>query len=305
MSYSYTVKFAAIDIGSNSMRLLVQEVFINNERFHIEKIAYFRVPIRLGNDVFDSGLIGSEKRRQFIEAMQAYRHLIDVYQIQNFRACATSALREAENNSEIIDAVEKTSGLRIELIPGEAEADLIFNNFLAQDIDRSGNYLYIDVGGGSTELTIIKRGVRVRSISLQIGTVRALKGKVSKKQWVEARSWIREFVKGEERLIGVGTGGNINRIFKEADKASKTEITREELQAYFDYISGFTYVERIVRLKMKPDRADVILPAAEIFSKIMDFAEIREMIVPKIGLSDGIILALFREWKDKQEQEVQ
>lgn len=282
------------------MRLLVQEVFLDNNRYYIEKIAYFRVPIRLGEDAFEMGLIRSERRRQFIEAMQAFRHLIEVYQIENFRACATSALREAENSIEIIDAVERMSGFRIEPISGEAEADLIFNNFLVQDIDHSGNYLYIDVGGGSTELTIIKKGVRVRSISLQIGTVRALKGKVSKKQWVEARSWIREFVKGEERLIGVGTGGNINRIFKEADKANKTEITRKELQAYFDYISGFSYVERIVRLKMKPDRADVILPAAEIFSKILDFAEIQEMIVPKIGLSDGIILELFQAWKQRQ-----
>jgi exopolyphosphatase/guanosine-5'-triphosphate,3'-diphosphate pyrophosphatase len=298
------LKFAAIDIGSNAIRLLVQEVFLENGRYHIEKIAYFRVPVRLGEDAFALGEIGTERQRQLVETMQAFKHLVQVYRIKNFRACATSALREAGNSAQVIELVKRASGIQIDPIAGEVEADLIFNNFLAQDIDHSGSYLYIDVGGGSTELTIIKRGERVRSISLKIGTVRALQGKVSKKQWVEARNWIREFVKGESRLTGVGTGGNINRIFKEADKSLKTQITRAEIQAYYEYISSFTYVERIVRLKMKPDRADVILPATEIFSKIMDFAEIQEMIVPKIGLSDGIILELFEDWKSLREVNV-
>lgn len=294
------MKFAAIDIGSNAIRLLVQEVFLENEKHHIEKIAYFRVPVRLGDDVFDHGKLGEERTRQLMNTMQAFQYLLQVYKLENFRACATSALRESSNSAEVISEVQKKSGILIEPISGETEADLIFNNFLVQDIDHTGNYLYIDVGGGSTELTLIKQGERIKSISLQIGTVRALKGKVSKKQWVQARQWIREFLKDEQELVGIGTGGNVNRMFKEADRSSKTRITREEVQNYLTYINSFTYIERITKLRMKPDRADVIVPATEIFTKIMGFAGIREMIVPKIGVSDGIILDLFEQWKSRQ-----
>lgn len=278
----------------------MQEVFLENEKHHIEKIAYFRVPVRLGDDVFDHGKLGEERTRQLMNTMQAFQYLLQVYKLENFRACATSALRESSNSAEVISEVQKKSGILIEPISGETEADLIFNNFLVQDIDHTGNYLYIDVGGGSTELTLIKQGERIKSISLQIGTVRALKGKVSKKQWVQARQWIREFLKDEQELVGIGTGGNVNRMFKEADRSSKTRITREEVQNYLTYINSFTYIERITKLRMKPDRADVIVPATEIFTKIMGFAGIREMIVPKIGVSDGIILDLFEQWKSRQ-----
>lgn len=278
----------------------MQEVFLENEKHHIEKIAYFRVPVRLGDDVFDHGKLGEERTRQLMNTMQAFQYLLQVYKLENFRACATSALRESSNSAEVISEVQKKSGILIEPISGETEADLIFNNFLVQDIDHTGNYLYIDVGGGSTELTLIKQGERIKSISLQIGTVRALKGKVSKKQWVQARQWIREFLKDEQELIGIGTGGNVNRMYKEADRSNKTHITRDEVQNYLAYINSFTYIERITKLRMKPDRADVIVPATEIFSKIMGFAGIREMIVPKIGVSDGIILDLFEQWKSRQ-----
>lgn len=296
------MKFAAIDIGSNAIRLLVQEVFLENNKYHIEKIAYYRVPVRLGDDVFDHGTLGEERTRQLMNTMQAFKHLLQVYRLENFRACATSALREANNRAEVLNAVRKKAGIVIEPITGETEADLIFNNFLVQDIDHTGNYLYIDVGGGSTELTLIKSGERIKSISLQIGTVRALKGKVSKKQWVQARQWIREFLKDETELIGIGTGGNVNRMYKEADRASKTHITREEVKNYLNFINTFSYIERITKLRMKPDRADVIVPATEIFTKIMGFAGIETMIVPKIGLSDGIILELFEQWKSRQQQ---
>lgn len=280
--------------------MLVQEVFMEDNRYHIEKISYFRVPVRLGEDVFDGGDLGKERQRQLVHTMQAFQHLLEVYRIKHFKACATSAIREANNRDKVIEAVKAASGISINPISGEKEADLIFSNFQLQDIDHSGSYLYIDVGGGSTELTLIKKGERQNSISLQIGTVRALKGKVSKKQWVEARKWIRSFVKDENELMGIGTGGNINRIFKEADKAQKNLITRSEIEAYFEYISQFSYVERITKLKMKPDRADVILPATEIFSKIMGFAGIQQMIVPKVGVSDGIVLELFEQWKSRQ-----
>lgn len=291
------MKFAAIDIGSNAIRLLIEEVFMEDGRPHVEKIAYFRVPVRLGEDVFTFGKIGKLRARQLVKTMQAFKNLMQVYQIGAYRACATSAMREAENSRQVINSVKNETEIKIELIDGQLEADFIFNNFSVQQLDRSGNYLYIDVGGGSTELTLIKAGERVKSISFKIGTVRALKGKVSKKRWVEARAWIRQMVKGEDHLIAIGTGGNINRIFRECGKKSKDLISREDIQAYYDELNKLTYVQRVTQLGLKPDRADVILPAAEIFANMMDFAQIQYMMVPKVGLSDGIILSLFEEWK--------
>jgi exopolyphosphatase / guanosine-5'-triphosphate,3'-diphosphate pyrophosphatase len=232
-----------------------------------------------------------------VKTMQSFKYLMQVYEIGAYRAVATSAMREAENARQTIASVKNETGLRIELITGEEEADLIFGNFKVQQLDPSGNYLYIDVGGGSTELTLIKHGERIRSISFRIGTVRALQGKVSKKRWVEARNWIREMVKDEEQLIAIGTGGNINRIFRECGKKSKELITRQEIQTYYDDVRSYTYVQRVTQLGLKPDRADVILPAAEIFANMMDFAHINHMMVPKVGLSDGIILNLFENWK--------
>lgn len=273
---------------------------MEDERYHIEKTAYFRVPIRLGEDAFTSGRISDEKQGQLIHSFQAFNHLIQVFTIEGFRACGTSALREAANCDDLVNNVFKKTGIRIEPISGQEEADLIFANFRVQDIDHTGNYLFIDVGGGSTELTLIKDGERLKSISLQIGTVRALQNKVSKKEWVEARSWIRDFIRDEKELVAIGTGGNINRIFKDADKKNRSFITREEIQNFYDFISGYSYFERITKLGLKPDRADVILPAAEIFSKIMDISSIKSMIVPKIGLSDGIVLNLFEDWKAHQ-----
>lgn len=283
--------------------MLIQEVFELEDRLFIEKIAYFRVPVRLGEDVFDTGLISPEREHQLSHAMAAFNHVLLAYRISHFRACATSAVREAANGQAVVDSIKKATGITIHPISGTIEADLIFSNFLVQEIDRSGNYLYIDVGGGSTELTLIKKGERQKSISLQIGTVRALSGKVSKKQWVEARRWIRELIKDESDLIAIGTGGNINRIYKEANRAQKDTISRAEVEEYYQYISGFSYVERIIKLKMKPDRADVILPAAEIVFKIMGFANIRTMMVPKVGLADGIILDLFNDWRQTTEEE--
>jgi len=291
------LKFAAIDIGSNAIRLLIEEVFMEDGRPHIEKIAYFRVPVRLGEDVFSFGRIGKLRSRQLVKTMQSFKYLMQVYEIGAYRAVATSAMREAENYRQAIASVKNETGLRIELITGEEEAELIFGNFKVQQLDPSGNYLYIDVGGGSTELTLIKHGERIKSISFRIGTVRALQGKVSKKRWVEARNWIREMVKDEEQLIAIGTGGNINRIFRECGKKSKELISRQEIQTYYDELISYTYVQRVTQLGLKPDRADVILPAAEIFANMMDFARIDHMMVPKVGLSDGIILNLFENWK--------
>lgn len=293
------MKIAAIDIGSNAIRLLVEEIFMDGEQYHIEKVSFTRVPIRLGEDVFENGLISPYKSDQLIKTMKAFSYLMDVHGVKTYRACATSAMREAQNSRKIIRKIKEKTNLKIEVISGEEEADLIFSNFKAQPLDKHKNFVYIDVGGGSTELTLIKNGQRVESHSFDIGTVRMLKGKMSKKKWVEARTWIHHLFQDESNLLAIGTGGNINKIFKEAGKKPSERISRKEIESVYDYLKGFSYIERITKLQIKPDRADVIIPAAEIYTNMMDFAGAKEMIVPKVGLSDGIVLDLFEKWKAK------
>ncbi len=294
------MKLAAIDIGSNAIRLLVEEIITLEKGHRIEKISLTRVPIRLGEDVFESGYVSEEKEVHLIQTMKAFRHLMDAMQVEHFRACATSAMREAKNQEHLLKRIHQEAGIQIEVIEGKLEADLIFSNFKVQKIDHSGDYIYIDVGGGSTEVTLIKNGKRVKAKSFKIGTVRALKGKVSKKLWVESRAWIKDLVEKEEKLIAIGTGGNINRIHKECGKKAQEMISKNEIKELYEYFKGFTYKQRIDKLRLKPDRADVILPASEIYYNFMKFAGVKKMIVPKLGLADGIILSLFKEWEEKE-----
>lgn len=295
------MKFAAIDIGSNAVRLLIEEVHFSKDDFYIGKVSFTRVPLRLGADVFETGLIGDEKRLQLIKTMKAFWYLMDVHRIEHFRACATSAMREAENRKAVIKEVKKKTNIGIEVIDGDEEAELIFSNFFAQDIDPDGDYLYIDVGGGSTEVTLIKKGEPKKSRSFAIGTVRMLKNKVSKKRWVEAEEWIHQIVKKKDKLIAIGTGGNINKIFKYSGKKPQETISQDEIREMQRYIESFKYSERITKLRLKPDRADVIIPAAEIYYNFMHFANIKNMMVPKVGLSDGIVLQLVQKWRDENQ----
>lgn len=293
------MKFAAIDIGSNAVRLLIEEVFFDNESYTIKKVSFTRVPIRLGEDVFETGSISEHKLNQLAKTMKAFWYLMDVHGIEHFRACATSAMREADNRNEVLRKIKQEANIDIEVIDGEEEAKLIFSNFFTQNVDPDGNYLYIDVGGGSTECTLIKDGQRITSKSFRIGTVRMLKGKVSKKDWVRARKWVKKLVKEEDALLAIGTGGNINKIFKEAGKRPSETISDLEIEEMYNYIKSFSYDQRITRLRMRPDRADVILPASEIYFNLMRFANIQDMMVPKVGLSDGIVLQLFRQWQEE------
>lgn len=294
------MKFAAIDIGSNAVRLLIEEVHEHGNQYHIQKVSFTRVPLRLGDDVFQTGKISDNKIQQLIKTMKAFWYLMDVHSIEHFRACATSAMREAENRDEILELVKLEANLEIEVIDGRMEAALIFGNFKVSNIEKEKNYLYIDVGGGSTELTLIKNGKRSVSRSFRIGTVRMLIGKVKEKWWTEAEEWISNLMKEEDNVTAIGTGGNINKIHKEAGKKSFAVIRPKEIKAVYNYMKKYTYEERIYKLKLKPDRADVIIPAAEIYMNMMKYAGIKEMIVPKVGLSDGIILWLYKRWKRSQ-----
>jgi exopolyphosphatase/guanosine-5'-triphosphate,3'-diphosphate pyrophosphatase len=291
------LKFAAIDIGSNAVRLLVEEIFETETGFHTQKVSFTRIPLRLGTDVFENGEISKLKAAQLIKVMKAFWHLMDFHNIKNYRACATSAMREAKNRKDVIQQVKKETKIEIEIIAGQEEANLIFGNFLLQDIDHSKNYLYIDVGGGSTELTVIKKGERIKAKSFEIGTVRMLQNKVKEQEWTVLNKWVQDLRKDEANLVGIATGGNINRIFKMSRHTFNEPLTFNELLDIRNFIQGFSLEDRMEKLGLKSDRADVIEPAAEIYLRILENANIQEMIVPRVGLSDGIILQLYQNWK--------
>lgn len=234
---------------------------------------------------------------QLVKTMKAFSYLMDVAGIEYFRACATSAMREAENRKKVLSKIRKEANIDVEVIDGEEEADLIFSTSLTSNLEVKGSYFYIDVGGGSTECTLIKNGERHTSRSFKIGTVRMLKDKVSSKKWDEARQWIQDIVQDEKKIMAIGSGGNINKIFKEIGKKPTATISAKEIEEFYKYVKSYSYEQRITKLRMRPDRADVILPAARIYSKFMRYAGAQEMIVPKVGLSDGIILELFEDWK--------
>lgn len=288
------MRFAAIDIGSNAVRLLIADVIETEKDLSIKKLSLTRVPIRLGASVFDTGKITNSKAKALAKTMKAFRYLIDVYSVKDFRACATSAMREASNSKEVIQKVYDYSGINIEIINGQAEANLIFSTFKSQKLDPMQNYLYIDVGGGSTEITLLKNGKRVNARSFKIGTVRVLKGKVKPKAWDEMRVWVAKITANETGMIAIGTGGNINRLFKMSKLGYGELMSSEKLYNIHMEIKAMPFRQRIEKLRLRPDRADVIVPAGEIYTTILDVAKIEKMSVPKIGLSDGIALMLYR-----------
>jgi len=294
------LKFAAIDIGSNAIRLLIEEVRPTEQGDVIEKVSLTRVPVRLGADTFSLGKISEEKIVQVIKAMKAFYYLMDLHGIKHYRACATSAMREASNNQTVVNRIFEETGIHVEILSGDDEADIIFGNFFAQNLNTNQNCLFIDVGGGSTELTLIKKGKRIKGHSFELGTVRMLSGAGNKEIWNQAKRWIQDELKSTDKLIAIGTGGNINTLHKLQGKKSNEKISLKNIKSLFDTLVKMSYDERIMNLKLKPDRADVIVPACEIYIRLMEYAEIEDMIVPKIGLSDGMILNLYSSWK-KQE----
>jgi exopolyphosphatase/guanosine-5'-triphosphate,3'-diphosphate pyrophosphatase len=296
------LKFAAIDIGSNAIRLLIEEVHMDGKAYHIEKVSLTRVPVRLGEDVFRDGKISEEKIRQLSKTMRAFWYLMDVHQIEMFRACATSAMREASNRKEVIERIAAESNIQIELLTGDAEAQLIFSNYFAQNLNHDANYLYIDVGGGSTELTLIKKGKKIKGESFDLGTVRMLSGAVKKSTWDKAKKWIESEKIRNGNLTAIGTGGNINTVFKIQGKKPNETISKNEINEQYKMLSALSFDQRIVKLRLRPDRADVIIPACEIYLRLMEYAGISNMLVPKIGLADGIILDIFENWKSSQKK---
>ncbi|MCO6482045.1 MAG: exopolyphosphatase [Flavobacteriales bacterium] len=275
------------------MRLLIGEVIAREDHPVIKKQTLVRVPIRLGEDVVATGAIGMAKRDQLIKSLEAFRLLTEVYGVHHLRCCATSAMREAANRAEVIAFAKERSGVRIEVIGGTEEADLIMGTFWTQDLLKDRSYLYIDVGGGSTELTWIEQGVRKRSASFPIGTVRLLHGKVDAAAWASISGFLQEPHAQRGPLTAIGTGGNINRIFKENRNAYGEPLHRDDIRKQRDRIASYSLEDRVQHLRLRPDRADVIIPAADIFLRVMDEAGIEEVFVPKVGLADGIIYDLY------------
>ena len=288
------MKFAAIDIGSNAVRLLIADVFEKGDEVSIKKLSLTRVPIRLGASVFETDNISPRKTKKLVLAMKAFRYLMDVYDVKGFRACATSAMREADNAEAVIARVKKAANIEIEIIKGQTEADLIFSTFKSQNLDKAKTYLYIDVGGGSTEITLLRHGKRITSRSFNLGTVRILKGKVKEKSWKDMRTWVSKLLADEEDVTAIGTGGNINRLFKMSRLSYGELMTLEKLESLHEDIKSYTYRQRIKKFRMRPDRADVIVPAGDIFLAVLKSGKIDRISVPKIGLSDGIALFLYR-----------
>lgn len=291
------MKLAAIDIGSNAIRLLIEEVRQFNGNIRMEKVSLTRVPVRLGEDVFTTGKISDERIRQLVKTMRAFWYIMDVHQVEMFRACATSAMREAKNRKTVIETIEREANLNVEILTGEREAELIFSNYFSQNLSTKGNYLYIDVGGGSTEITLIRKGKKVKGKSFPIGTVRMLANKVERKVWKEMEVWVSSMLTDRGKILAIGTGGNVNTLFKLQGKKPNELLTFAEIKNLHRQLSMVGIDERIFNFRLRPDRADVIVPACEIYLKIMELSKIKEMLVPKVGLSDGIILHMAEQLK--------
>lgn len=288
------MRLAAIDIGSNAARLLITEVSLDREGNPLfNKLNLVRVPLRLGFDVFEKGEISKEKRGMVLQTMKAYGHLINAYGVKNVIACATSAMRDASNSSDLIRKVKLETGLEIEIISGDLEASLIYENHVAEHMDTEHSYLYIDVGGGSTELTFFADGKLVFKQSFNIGTIRLLKDMVDEKKWDEMKDFIKVKTKGFKQITAIGTGGNINKVFSLSKKKDGKPLNLELLKDYYKEIASFSLEDRINIYKLREDRADVIVPALQIYINVMRWADAAEIYVPKIGLADGLIQHLY------------
>jgi exopolyphosphatase/guanosine-5'-triphosphate,3'-diphosphate pyrophosphatase len=287
-------KYAAIDIGSNAIRLLITNVVEQeNKAPQFNKSELFRVPIRLGKDSFTIGEISDKNKERMIKTMQAYKNLMDVYEIERYKACATSAMREAENSKEVVEEIFEKSGIIIDVIDGKTEASIIASTDLKDYMLPEKNYLYVDVGGGSTEFSLFTKGQIAASKSFRIGTVRLLHEMVNDAVWEEIKHWIKKNTPENEEVIIIGSGGNINKIFKLSGKTQDQPLSYIYLQNEYQKLSSMTYEERITEMALNPDRADVIIPATKIYVKAMQWSGAKNIYVPKIGLADGIVKALY------------
>nr|WP_262899795.1 rod shape-determining protein [Robertkochia marina] len=288
-------KFAGIDVGSNAIRLLINNVieFPDHRETQFKKSALIRVPVRLGQDVFTGGAISDHNVARILDTMKAFRYLMKVHGVEKYMGCATSAMREAANGEDVAERIKKEAEILIEIIDGKKEAAIIASTDLHQVIEQDKNYLYVDVGGGSTEFTIFSGGKIVTSRSFKIGTVRLLNEMVSESYWKGIEQWIREKTKAYPKISIIGSGGNINKLFKMSGRKPGTPLSYIYLNAQYQFLQELSFDERISELGLNPDRADVIIPATRIYLNACKWSGARKIFVPKIGLSDGIVKLLY------------
>ncbi|MBP0902305.1 Ppx/GppA phosphatase family protein [Mariniflexile gromovii] len=287
-------KYAAIDIGSNAVRLLISNIIEQKGKpVQFKKNSLVRVPIRLGADVFVNNRISKENTQRLVDTMLAFKLLMKSHKVVKYKACATSAMRESTNGKQVVDLILKNSEISIDVIGGEEEAAIIAATDLNSYIDPSKTYLYVDVGGGSTEFTVIHEGVQMASRSFKIGTVRLLNDMVSKEAWHELEQWIKLHTAEYDKISVLGSGGNINKIFKISGKAMGKPLTYFYLTSYYQMLQSYSYEERITELDLNQDRADVIIPAMRIYLSSMKWSGAKNIYVPKIGLADGIIKSIY------------
>ena len=285
-------KYAAIDIGSNALRLLISNVIEYRKETITLKNSLIRVPIRLGQDAFTSGKISRNNIKQITRSMRAFKNLMKVHNVKKYLAFATAALRDAKNGEEVIDRVKNKTGINIQIIDGKKEAKIISNTNVFRGVHPKKTILYIDVGGGSTELSIIKNKKVLKSISLKIGTVRLLNDGVDSETWIMAKKWVTTNTRPFTNIFLLGTGGNINKLHKISNIKENKPITYNKLRKIYENLKSLSYEERIIKFALNQDRSDVIIPATELFLKIFEWSGAREVYVPKVGLSDGMIKEL-------------
>ena len=288
------MKFAAIDIGSNAIRFQVSSVLDNGPRILFKKLEYVCFPLRLGHDVFGTNRISEKSIEKFKKLMKAYKLLIELYEVDGFMFCATSAMRESENGEQLVQEVYDEIGITINIIDGKQEAQLINKAIHSYLSDKT--YLHIDVGGGSTELNVYTHGKKIKTRSFKIGSVRVLEHHDSPEMWKDMEKWIRGQVKDEfGKVTAVGTGGNISKLFELSMTESGKPMSLAKLKEIKKMVEGYSIEDRIYKLQMNPDRADVIVPASDIYIKVMEWAHSKSIIVPEVGLKDGIMLHLFEQ----------
>lgn len=286
------MRYAAIDIGSNAVRLLIADVIQNNKTISFKKNTLIRVPLRLGDDAFLDKLISPNKTTELIKTMVAFRHLIDVYKVSDYMACATSAMREARNGATIVERIKAEADINLEIVEGQREANIIYASHIEQSLDRKKNYLYIDVGGGSTELSVFSNGELISSRSFNLGAIRILDNQDKDETWAEMKDWIKNMAQTYKNLSGIGTGGNINKLYKISEVKEGSPLTFTKLRELYLYLTSFSLKDRINVLGLNQDRADVIIPASEIYLTVMKWGGVKQIFVPRVGLVDGIIQLL-------------
>lgn len=295
------MRFSAVDIGSNGVRMLFTEVFKNSEGEDVfRKISLIRLPIRLGEDAFIHGKIKKLRAEKLLKTLHSYKLLNEVYGVVDYKVCATSAMRDAANGKELREKIFEETGIEIEILKGKEEAEIIYENHVAEALNPKGCYLYVDVGGGSTEISLFKKGSRIITESFNIGTLRLKNKIVTDETWEEMRLWLNKYSEKHDPLLIIGTGGNINRLYKMAKLKDYAPFYYKQLKELSVTLGKMSNRDRIEKLGLREDRADVIVPASKIFLKILKWSSTKEIMVPKLGLADGIIHELYTKHTSAQ-----